>query len=163
MERIDFHGSFFPVPAKPSENKKTPQKKSSAARSFPGLLQLRAEEQEPEISAQEAGRSGEAALSEALDAVHISGDKLKKSPTLQTVDDYKKAVRRFLKIVVAACYDVEKTLTRRAHDNRENVQIRIIDEKLERLAARIMHSQREETEILRRVDEIYGLLVDLRQ
>ena len=40
-------------------------------------------------------------------------------------------------------------------------RVSVIDESLEKLAAEILRNQRDNLEILRRVDEINGMLVDL--
>jgi len=42
------------------------------------------------------------------------------------------------------------------------VIIRVIDEKLEDLAAHVLKSQGEQLDILDRIDEINGLLIDLQ-
>ena len=166
MERIDFHGSFFSVPNKPPEKKKSSLRETEKSKkTFSQLLDTRAEEEEKTEFVSAVDAPGETELTEALDAVHVLGDKLKKNQTLETVAEYKNAVRKFLQIVVNTCYEIEKVEGRMALNKEEQVhtQIRIIDEKLERLAVKIMQSQRDEIEILRRVDEIYGLLVDLRR
>ena len=41
--------------------------------------------------------------------------------------------------------------------------IRIIDDKLERLAAAMISNQRNQIELLAKIDEINGLIVDLRR
>lgn len=81
------------------------------------------------------------------------------------MDGYKQAVRRFIKLIIAACYKLEVSSGQQPprEGQKIHIQIRVIDGRLEKLASQIMHSQKDELEILRRVDEIYGLLVDLRQ
>jgi uncharacterized protein YaaR (DUF327 family) len=164
MERIDFHGGFFSVPSKPNENKKSRGKAKTAQR-FSEFFAPRTEEGEEALCAKLSGRADEAEIGKALDEVHIRGDKLKKSPSLDTIREYKNAAGHFLRLIVAASYEVEESLHTRPRDCQEqrNVRILVINEKLERLAAQIMRSQKDELEILRRVDEIYGLLVDLRR
>jgi uncharacterized protein YaaR (DUF327 family) len=165
MERIDLHGSFFSVPSKPSEKKSTSKKTAKAARNFIDHLKPETEEDGEIGSAQAVRQDGEAGIAEALDAVHILGEKLKKNPTFESVDQYRKAVRRFAKLIVASCYElrVSEWKPLRSGEKTKVTQIQIIDEKLEKLAVQIMRSQKDELQILRQVDEIYGLLVDLRQ
>ncbi|MDR1624912.1 MAG: YaaR family protein [Spirochaetia bacterium] len=167
MERIDFHGSFFSVPAKPSGNKASPKKAAKPGRGFFDLLGPRAEETEEDAQvsgAQAAQQDSETGIATALDEVHIHGEKLKKNATLKNVDDYKQAVRRFVKLILAACYKLEVSAQPPFRDGQKvYTQIRVINVRLEKLASQIMRGQKEELEILRRVDEIYGLLVDLRQ
>jgi uncharacterized protein YaaR (DUF327 family) len=161
MERIDFHGGFFNIPAKPPEKKET--KKSNKSRpSFFSLVDSKLSTEAPAESELNIENTEE--LEKTLDRVHELGDRLKNDPTLHTVGEYKKAVKHFLKIIVNRCYLVEeKTSSKNLLNQKKYTQIRIIDEKLERLAAGVMSSQREQVEILRRVDEIYGALVDLLQ
>ncbi|MDR2588698.1 MAG: DUF327 family protein [Spirochaetales bacterium] len=165
MERIDVHGSFFQIPSSPPRGKKKQEKSGRSGKTFFSLLNP--ETGEPEKAPPSSAVDGDVTqLSEALDAVHEAGEKLKRDPTLNSVGAYKNAVRNFLKIVTDACYRIE------VHEKRKNNQdspaqqilrIRVVDEKLEKLASRIMAGQRDQLEILRRVDEIYGVLVDLLQ
>ena len=73
-------------------------------------------------------------------------------------------VKRFMKIIV------KKSLVTEEHSSGVNILkrkrftlVQIIDTKLERLAAGVLTEQKEQLEILRKVDEINGLLVDLLQ
>jgi uncharacterized protein YaaR (DUF327 family) len=120
--------------------------------------------------AKDAGASGsigsagfsQADLETLLDAVHESGDKLKENPSVDLVQDYKKAVRDFVHYVVERSFAVEqKTSGRSILKRNAYFRISVIDAKLEKLAAEILRNQRDNLEILRRVDEINGLLVDL--
>ncbi len=105
-----------------------------------------------------------ARLEETLDQVHQLGEQLSNNPTLSGVKQYKEAVRKFLHLIVKGCYRIdEKTSSKGILNRKKYTQIRVIDEKLERLAIEVMQGQREQLEILRRVDEIYGALVDLLQ
>ncbi|MBU0936232.1 MAG: YaaR family protein [Spirochaetes bacterium] len=104
----------------------------------------------------------EAELAELLEAVHSTGDELKKDATPANIINYKKAVRDFIHQVVERSYDVcENTSGRNILKRKKYTSISVIDEKLERLAADIMMAQRDKLDILARLDEIYGLLVDL--
>jgi uncharacterized protein len=104
----------------------------------------------------------QADLEVLLDGVHEAGDKLKENPSVDLVQAYKKAVRDFVHYVVERSFSVEQKASRR-NILKGNVYFRIsvIDESLEKLAAEILRNQRDNLEILRRVDEINGMLVDL--
>jgi uncharacterized protein len=115
----------------------------------------------------EAGTVGSAEFSQAdleglLDEVHQAGDKLKENPNVELVQAYKKAVRDFVHYVVDRSFAVEQKTSGRSILKR-NVYFRVsvIDKSLEKLAAEILRNQRDNLEILRRVDEINGMLVDL--
>ena len=166
MEKVGFQGNFYSVPSKPPEEKKS-SKKSGTPRLFGELLEAREEEEQQQAQRAEPMRQGrdlDTEIGKALDAVHSTGDKLKKNTTLDTIAEYKEAVRKFLRIVVDSGFEAHEDtpLQRRNKEEQRHIQIRVVNEKLERLAAQVMHSQKNELEILRRVDEIYGLLIDLR-
>jgi uncharacterized protein len=110
-------------------------------------------------AAQEFSR---AELEELLDEVHETGDRLKQNPGVDLVQAYKKAVRDFIHYVVEGSYAVEQKASGR-NILKRNIYFRVsvIDESLERLGAEILRNQRDNLEILRRVDEINGMLVDL--
>jgi uncharacterized protein len=104
----------------------------------------------------------QAALEELLDDVHGTGDRLKENPSVDLVQAYKKAVRDFVHYVVERSFAVEqKTSGRSILKRNAYFRVSVIDESLEKLAAEILRNQRDNLEILRRVDEINGMLVDL--
>jgi uncharacterized protein YaaR (DUF327 family) len=99
-----------------------------------------------------------------LDDVHALGEDLKRDPNPDAVVAYKLAVRNFVHYVVENAFKLEeKTSGMNILKRKKYVALTVIDGKLERLAAEILSSQRNQLEILRRVDEIYGILVDLLQ
>lgn len=104
----------------------------------------------------------DADLEVLLDNVNEIGEKLKESVSLGVVQDYKRAVRDFLAYVVRNTLSVERHESGPSVMNRKRFTlIRVIDQKLERLAAGILLDQRAQLDILRRIDEISGLLIDL--
>jgi len=104
----------------------------------------------------------EAAAAELLDSVHVSGDALKKDASLENIKAYKKAVRDFIHYVVESVYETrEQSSGRNILKRKKFTTITVIDEKLERFAAEIMSAQRDKLDILGRLEEIRGLLVDL--
>ena len=97
-----------------------------------------------------------------MDEVHETGDRLKENPTVDLVQAYKKAVRDFVHFVVERSFSVEqKTSGRNILKRNAYFKVSVIDESLEKLAAEILRNQRDNLEILRRVDEINGMLIDL--
>ena len=131
-----------------------------------------------ERSAQGAGDLGplrkvapsEEALTELMDAVHSAGNDLKERPFADEIFRYKKAVRNFIHYVVENGYEIEKvqgakrkTQIRGEAEWEAKVyhQIRVIDQKLEELAAAILSGQASQLTRVSKLDEITGLLVDL--
>lgn len=130
---------------------------------FRRMLDKAAREEEglAEAGATEAADES-AELGELLDGVHETGDELKRNPTMDAVLRYKESVRAFVRRIVERCFSVRESVSGGSVLKRKNyTQIAVIDGELERLAAEIISGQRDKLEILRRVDEINGLLVDL--
>jgi uncharacterized protein YaaR (DUF327 family) len=118
----------------------------------------------------------EEAVQELLDSVRSAGDDLKQRPLPDEILRYKRAVRDFLHYVVQNGYAVEE------HEGIPNAQkpgykgslwepaakkatayhtIQVVDRKLEQLAAGILAGQVSQLELLSKLEEITGLLVDL--
>ncbi|MDR0447827.1 MAG: YaaR family protein [Treponema sp.] len=101
------------------------------------------------------------ALTELMDAVHSAGSDLADRPFHDEILRYKKAVRDFINYVVKYAFEVEKSQTLRKGKKKINVQIQVIDRKLEELAAVILSGQTNQLMRVSKIDEIKGLLVDL--
>ena len=96
--------------------------------------------------------------------MHTAGDALRRDQNTENVKAYKKSVRDFVHYVVERAYTLEeRTSGRNILKRKKFTSVAVIDEKLERLAAEVMSAQRDRLDILRRMDEIHGLLVDLMQ
>lgn len=107
---------------------------------------------------------GTETLEGLLDDVHEAGDALKRDPVFGPLKGYKQAVRRFLRYVLDKGLEAEETVgirNPRTLQQKKYIVIRVVDEQLEGLAAHVLKSQSDQFEILRRIDEIYGLLVDM--
>ena len=99
-----------------------------------------------------------------LDDVHEAGDALKRDPVFGPLKEYKRAVQRFLRYVLDNGLETGEAVgirNPRTMQQKKYVIVRVIDEKLESLAVHVLKGQSDQLEILRRIDEIHGLLVDL--
>jgi uncharacterized protein YaaR (DUF327 family) len=106
----------------------------------------------------------EKTLQTLLDDVHSSGDELKNRPFPEEILRYKKAVRNFIHYVVENSYTLEeKTSGANLLRRKKFTLIQVVDKKLEQLAAGIMTGQTNQLELLARIDEIAGILVNLLQ
>jgi len=166
MARIDFPEGINPfaplLPRKHDDEKKTGKGKGVFRASLAKALE-EGREAGGVAGTPPAGYS-DADLEALLDEVHETGDRLKDNPTVDLVQAYKKAVRDFVHHVVERSYAIEeKTSGGSILKRKKFYRIAVIDESLERLAAEILRNQRDRLEILRRVDEINGMLVDLLQ
>jgi uncharacterized protein len=158
MARIDSLGEFFHftnAAGKPTRRKPTKGFRSVLKDSLSNL-------DEAELA--EAEELEAADLEELLDGVHAAGDALKKRQSESTILAYRRAVQSFAKHVLRRAYETVRHHSRPnalKGTQREYVLIRTVDEKLERLVVEVMRNQVEQVELLRRIDEIHGLLVDL--
>jgi uncharacterized protein len=99
-----------------------------------------------------------------LDRIHQLGDQLSREQTFSRLREYRVAVQDFLRSVVTHAVDVQEHTSGTNILNRKRFTlVRIIDQKLERLAAGMFQTQQSQIEMLRKVEEIQGLLVDLFQ
>ena len=113
-----------------------------------------------------------------MDEVRSSGDVLKSRPFPEEIMRYKQAVRGFINYVVKNSYSIDREEglpnfikpgfkgrrgTPEAMKGKEYTKIQVIDRKLEDLAAMLLSSQIRQMELVSRLEEIRGLLVDLLQ
>jgi uncharacterized protein len=166
MDKIDFNISSM-LNASSQPGLRTEEKKTKPKSGISGKKTLFSEILES--AAQEAGELGplmelpasEEALTRLMDAVHSAGSDLIDRPFHDEILRYKKAVRDFVHYVIENGYSVEKSQTRRRGKTRIHVQIQVIDKKLDELAAAILSGQTSQLEMVSKIGEIRGLLVDL--
>lgn len=101
-------------------------------------------------------------MEEILDAIYELGEEVKKEPRRSSVMAYKRAVKRLVSIAVDSGLVVEEqTSSPNILKQKRFTLIKIIDEKLDRLVSGVLVNQRDTLDVLGRIDEINGLLVDL--
>jgi uncharacterized protein YaaR (DUF327 family) len=151
LSPVDFRG----------ENKK-PREKLKVPSLFSGILE-RVSSQDPVIEAGDESLSSEDLIKELMDEVHTAGDNLRNRPLPEEIMLYKKAVKKFLDYVVKNSFDVEKRVTGgiRSRRKKEFTLVQVVDSKLEQLAAGIMAGQIVQLELLRRLEEIKGILIEI--
>ena len=108
-----------------------------------------------------------------MDDVRSAGDNLQSRPFPDEILRYKQAVRNFINYIVQNNYSKETeagipnmmkpSFTGRRDDRNKYVKIQVIDKKLEDLAAMLLSSQSRQLNLVSRLEEIRGLLVDLMQ
>ena len=138
-------------------------RKTGKRRSF--LSELSSFEETSEVeSIDRTPEESDAEAAELLDAIFEAGDNLKRHSDLSSLRAYKEAVRQFLSVVVKRGLDVEHQQSGTDVLKRKRYAlIRVVDDKLERLAAGMVSNQHNQIALLAKVDEINGLLVDLRR
>jgi uncharacterized protein YaaR (DUF327 family) len=165
MAGVDFPEGITPYGPSYVPRRKEDEKKAGKGK---GLFRTALGKAVDEARGGDASRSldsagfSQAGLEELLDEVHEAGDALKEKATVDLVQAYKKAVRDFVHFVIERSFSVEqKTSGRNILKRNVYFRVSVIDDALEKLAAEILRNQRDNLEILRRVDEINGMLVDL--
>lgn len=104
----------------------------------------------------------EGSLAEMLDAIHSIGEKIRDNPNYETVSRYRSAVRVFIKHVVSGALIVDETHSSpNILRQKKFTLVKVIDQKLERLASGVLMNQHDVLDILAKIDEINGLLVNL--
>ena len=145
------------------KTEKTPTKKSR----FASMMEQRAEESKmisAGLPAEIAGMEFEDALVYLKDQADIASDIVKGDFNLESFSNYKKAVSNLMKFIVHTNYEVRMNIRRRPSKRFKTEKfylIDIVDEKIDKLAAEILDSHLETLQILVRIDEINGILVDL--
>jgi uncharacterized protein YaaR (DUF327 family) len=158
MARIDSLGeaSSWHIP----EKKKAHRKEKMPLRTFSQMVESAAEGEQ--LSDELPDGRGRRTIEELLDGVFAAGDQLKSAPTIDAIREYRQKVRAFVKYAVDHMLSVEETTSGANIMKRKRFTlVKVIDEKLDSLAASVLAAQREQLAILAQVDEINGLLVDL--
>jgi len=162
MDKIDFTAASLLAPALKRNSKQETKKtnvKGGPKAFFSDILESFAPQRE--LGPLKEFAPSDEALTALLDAVHSAGNELRDRPFQKEILEYKKAVRNFVNYVVENAFEVEKTQTRRLGKPKAYSQVRVIDRKLEELAAAILSGQTTQLERVSKLDEIKGLLVDL--
>jgi uncharacterized protein YaaR (DUF327 family) len=101
-------------------------------------------------------------IEDVLDKVFETGEKLKKDQSIENIRNYKSTVKQFLEYILKKTLKIEeKTSGINVLKRKKFTLIKIIDRKLESLAVDVLSRQKKQLEILEKIEEINGLIVDL--
>lgn len=151
-------------------NQSKRKEKASAARrsAFSSALDKAQEEKtllEEGLPLEIAGMSEEEAVIFLKDAADIAGDKLRSEMSPQNFADYRQKVSQFMRYIVKNNFSVSthkrRGLNRKGKPFAPQMQIKIINQKLDEMAEWLLSSHRDNLKLLAKVDEINGMLVDL--
>jgi uncharacterized protein YaaR (DUF327 family) len=159
MDRIEsLDGSYL---SGRSRRKKEKSTKKLRGRHFASVVEQSAEQGALMFDVAAHGEHGEN-LEELLDEVHDSGDKLAERQNLENIKRYRQAVSAFLEFVVSKMIAVEERVSGGNILRRKRfTQVKIIDAKLEALVQAVLRNQGKQLDVLEKINEIHGLLIDL--
>ncbi|GHV83141.1 hypothetical protein AGMMS50212_04810 [Spirochaetia bacterium] len=188
MPKVDAPNGFFNpalyanINAKPNKPDKSTKAEGRRKVSFSALFEKKiADDSEAVNESGRRGLTGEETVNNLLDDVHNAGDNLKKRPFPDEIKKYRESIKKFINYVVENGYTVvndegiinsqkpkfKKSAARNdpLEGKKRNVftTVKVIDQKLDKLAADIMMNQNMQIELLARINEINGLLVDMFQ
>jgi uncharacterized protein YaaR (DUF327 family) len=170
MAKIDFPdpGTSFLNPASyanvKTETKKAQDKAGVKKSRFSSILETTKEEAAAELGAPRELPVSEEAVNQLLDDVRSAGDELRNRPFPEEIIRYKRAVRDFLHYIVENGFTLERqTSGTNLLKRKKFTLVQVVDKKLEDMAAMLMTNQMNQLELLARLEEITGLLVDLLQ
>ena len=113
-----------------------------------------------------AARLEESTLSECLTAmmeeITRQGDKLKKRRDIRDMKRYRSMIKDFLNEVVSRSHNFsrENFLDRKGRHRVYGI-IRLVDKNLDELAQALLKDEKDDLEILQKIGEIEGLILDL--
>jgi uncharacterized protein len=173
IDQINSSLYFSAVSSAAGESAKQTKRKEKSAQSnkagaFTAVLKKSEELNEltsaglpPEI----AGLSMEDAVVFLKDRVTMAGDELTEKMSGEAFARYRTAVSQLMKYVVKHCFELEqhkRIPDRRTHREKAPfVQIEVINGKLDQLASEILANQADKLKLLKRVEEIQGMIVDM--
>jgi uncharacterized protein YaaR (DUF327 family) len=169
-----FNPSLYHQPFEGTEARRSAKSKETGKPRFYSLLEKLAPGERRDTL--EHMPASEEIVTKLLDEVHSAGDALAEKPFPDEIKRYKAAVRGFMSYIVENGFGTEGEMglprgqkpgfkgLRGSPESREqtvHTQVKVVDEKLEKLAADIMSGQLRQLDLLGRVEEINGLLINM--
>lgn len=111
------------------------------------------------------GEINESAISALQDAIHMSGEQLLAKPGYDTVIAYKKSVQMLLQSIVPLLHKKEDIIAPKKINGeireRKFTLINKVNEKLDTVLKLVLTSQTDQMNIMKTLDEIKGLLINI--
>ncbi|MFZ5595396.1 MAG: YaaR family protein [Bacillota bacterium] len=98
-------------------------------------------------------------LKDMLGKIMKLSDKLKAVPTVRDIREYKKHIAEYLDFILKNYYKISKDYARFSSSLLTRVEV--INKKVDNLVSQFLEDQKNNLELIRDVDEITGLLLDL--
>jgi len=98
-------------------------------------------------------------LKEKLDQIMKLAQKLKTTPRLQDIREYKKHITEYLSFILKNYYRVAKDYA--MYSSSLLIRVDVINKKIDQLVTQFLEDQKDNINLIKQVDEISGLLLDL--
>ncbi|MCL4441576.1 MAG: YaaR family protein [Firmicutes bacterium] len=98
-------------------------------------------------------------LKEMLEKIIKLGEKIKTTPRLQDIREYKKHITEYLSFILKNYYRVAKDYA--LYSSSLLIRVNVINKKIDELVTRFLEDQKDNIKLIKQVDEISGLLLDL--
>ena len=96
-------------------------------------------------------------------ALEEQAERLRRKIDLVEVRRYQEHVKRFLQHITGNAYQLKESIVRDKRGRRKSMsKVDLVDEKLEDLAEMVVKEEKDRLAILEKIDEIRGILVDLK-
>ncbi|MFA6857300.1 MAG: YaaR family protein [Treponema sp.] len=173
IDQINTSLYFSAVSSAAGETAKKARKKEKAAentRSNIFAAELRKNDKLNELVAaglpsEIAAMSMEDAVVFLKDRVTMAGDELVEKMSGDAFAKYRQTISQLMKFVIKYSYEIEqykRLPDRRTHREKSPfINIEVINSKLDQLASEILANQADKLKLLKRVEEIQGLVVDM--
>ena len=158
MDKLDSVNELFAYNYPLQKQKK---KKEIKTARFSSLLKAHEVETDAELN-YESEEIKSQKLEELLAAITEAGAILVSSPTMKNIMLYRERIKAFSKYMMQNALDVEDHVSKgNILKRKKYILLKIVDKKLEELARDFLLSQKNQLDMLTRVNEINGLIVDL--
>ena len=156
MDRIEtLDGSYLS-----GRSRRKKEKSTKKLKGFASVVEQSGEQQSA-LDVEDQGKHREN-LEELLDEVNQCGDILVENQSLENIKRYRRAVSAFLAYIVDNMLAVEeKSSGGNILRRKRFTQVKVIDNKLESLVQAVVRNQCKQLEVLEKINEIRGLLIDL--
>jgi uncharacterized protein YaaR (DUF327 family) len=98
-------------------------------------------------------------LMEKLKKINRIGEELKDQPNSQKITEYKKEIKEFLSFILKRYYKI--SYSQSMYSKQLLIRVEVVNKKIEELTIDFLHRQKDTFNIIKKIDDISGLLIDL--
>jgi len=162
MKSVENPSVWFQAPDPKFGPKKSDSKKNKPSKTFLGALTQELNSSGLAENALAVEEALEKELERRLDEIHTLGQELLKYQSLSTIKAYKEAIKYLVSQFVTRGLEVQEQISGRTILNQKKYSVlKVLDEKLENLVSGLLKHQYKQIEILSKLEEIQGLLINV--